>query len=176
MQPLRLATLNTMDRAAFSTALGFVFEGPPWIVAESWDARPFADLPTLHRALCATMLAAPEAQQVALLQAHPDLAGKAAIAGELTAESTREQASAGLDRLTVEEFERFTRLNHAYSERFGFPFVICVREHDKHGILEAFETRLANTREQELAAALGEVGKIARLRLEERLVDETQSR
>jgi len=104
-------------------------------------------------------------RQVALIQAHPDLAGKAAIAGELTAESAHEQSSAGLSRLAPEEFATFTRLNHAYRERFGFPFVICAREHNATSILEHFAARLEHTRTQEIDTALGEIAKIARLRL-----------
>ena len=111
------------------------------------------------------MYAAPIDRQVALIQAHPDLAGKAAIAGELTAELAREQSSAGLSRLAPEQFATFTRLNQAYRERFGFPFVICAREHSAAGILEHFATRLEHPRDQEIATALGEIAKIARLRL-----------
>src|SRR3712207_2943925 len=108
---------------------------------------------------------APEDRRLALIRAHPDLAGKAAIAGELTPESTREQASARLDRLSPEEFATFTRLNQAYRDTFGFPFVICVREHTKASILENFAARLHNGREQEIDIALGEIAKIAKLRL-----------
>jgi len=146
-------------------ALGPLFEGSPWIADATWPERPFAGIAQLHQALCATMHAAPSDRQVALIQAHPDLAGKAAIAGELTAESTREQSSAGLDRLSPAEFATFTRLNGEYREKFGFPFVICVREHSKTSILESFKIRLEHQRDQEIAAALGEIAKIARLRL-----------
>ena len=111
------------------------------------------------------MYAAPAERLVELIQAHPDLAGKAAIAGELTAESAREQSSAGLSRLAPEQFATFTRLNQAYRERFGFPFVICAREHSATNILEHFATRLEHPRDQEIATALGEIAKIARLRL-----------
>jgi OHCU decarboxylase len=115
--------------------------------------------------LCATMRGAPTEQQVALIRAHPDLAGKAAIAGDLTPESTREQASAGLDRLTPDEYARFNHLNAAYRDAFDFPFVICAREHTKHSILASFEARLQNDRPSEIATALDEIAKIARLRL-----------
>jgi OHCU decarboxylase len=115
------------------------------------------------------MYAAPHNRQLALIRAHPDLAGKAAVAGELTAESTREQSSAGLDRLTPEEFARFTELNTAYRERFAFPFIICVREHTKASILGQFAERLGHSHDQEIAFALGEVAKIARLRLFDRV-------
>src|SRR5688572_3269218 len=109
--------------------------------------------------------ATPE-EQLALIRAHPELAGKAAIDGSLTEASAAEQASAGLDRLTPAEFERFHALNSAYAQKFGFPFIICVRLTDKAGILAAMERRLANDRDTEIAAALGEIGEIVKLRLE----------
>jgi OHCU decarboxylase len=163
--PIALAEVNDLSRDEFVEALGPLFEGSPWIAAATWLARPFTSIDQLHQALCATMYAAPVERQVALIQAHPDLAGKAAIAGELTAESAREQSSAGLSRLAPEQFATFTRLNHAYRERFGFPFVICAREHSATSILERFATRLEYPRDQEIATALGEIAKIARLRL-----------
>lgn len=162
---LTLDEINALDRAAFVARLGFLFEGSPWIAEETWPTRPFASADALHGALVATMNGAPSQRKVALIRAHPDLAGKAAVAGELTPESTREQSSAGLDRLAPEEYARFSRLNAAYRERFGFPFVVCVREHTKDSILESFEARLRNGREQEIDTALGEIAKIARLRL-----------
>jgi OHCU decarboxylase len=157
--------VNALDQDEFVAALGPLFEHSPWIAAATWPARPFASLDQLHQALCATMYAAPVERQVALIQAHPDLAGKAAIAGALTAASAREQSSAGLGQLSPEEFAAFTRLNGAYRETFGFPFVICAREHTKTSILEQFAVRLEHSREQEIRAALGEIAKIARLRL-----------
>jgi OHCU decarboxylase len=162
---ITLQELNATDQEAFVDAIGFVFEGSPWIAAQAWYNQPFATLDDLHQALCAVMRSAPEALKLDLIRAHPDLAGKAAIAHALTPESTREQASVGLDRLSVEEFETFNRLNRAYGARFGFPFIICVREHTKESILAAFGTRLAHGREQEIATTLDEIAKIARLRL-----------
>jgi 2-oxo-4-hydroxy-4-carboxy-5-ureidoimidazoline decarboxylase len=163
--PMTLAAVNALDQGGFVAALGFLFEGSPWIAAETWPARPFASLDQLHQALCATMECAPIARKIALIRAHPDLAGRAAITGELTPESTREQASASLNRLTPEEFATFTRLNQAYRATFGFPFVICVREHTRESILASFAARLGHAREQEVATALGEIAKIAWLRL-----------
>ncbi len=168
---LTLAEVNLLDRASFVAKLGFLFEGSPWIADSTWPARPFADLDQLHQALCAIMYAAPLDRQLALIRAHPDLASKAAIAGDLTPESAREQSSAGLDRLAPEEFARFTQLNQAYRERFAFPFIICVREHTTTSILDHFAVRLANTREQEIQTALGEIAKIVRLRLLDLLAD-----
>jgi len=163
--PMALAVVNALDQDAFVAVLGALFEGSPWIAAETWLSRPFASHNALHHALCATMYAAPPERKVALIRAHPDLAGKAAIAGELTPESTSEQSSVGLDRLSPEEFARFTRLNQAYLDTFGFPFVICVRENTKDSILASFAARLQYPRDQEIETALGEIAKIARLRL-----------
>ena len=163
--PNTLAVVNDLSRDAFVAALGPLFEGSPWIAESTWPARPFATIDQLYQALCATMYAAPIERQVALIQAHPDLAGKAAIAGALTAESAREQSSAGLSRLAPEQFATFTRLNRSYREKFGFPFVICAREHNARSILEHFATRLEHHRTQEIDTALGEIAKIARLRL-----------
>jgi 2-oxo-4-hydroxy-4-carboxy-5-ureidoimidazoline decarboxylase len=165
MGHLTLDEINALDHNAFVARLGFLFEGSPWIAAETWPARPFADAEALHRALCATVEAAPVERKLALIQAHPDLAGRAAVAGALTPESTREQSSAGLDRLTPEQFARFNRLNTAYRDTFGFPFVICVREHTRESIMANFEARLQNDRQREIASALAEIAKIARLRL-----------
>lgn len=127
----------------------------------------------LKRALNSAMYGAPRENQLELLRAHPDLAGKAAVAGELTLESGREQASAGLDRLTPEEFEFFTRVNRAYREKFGIPMIFCVREHTKESILENAGERLENTPEEEVNTALSEVSKIADLRLQDLLMNNT---
>jgi 2-oxo-4-hydroxy-4-carboxy-5-ureidoimidazoline decarboxylase len=166
---ITLARINALDRMSFTSALASVFEGPPWIVEQAWEARPFASVAALHRALCDVMYAAPVERQVELLRAHPDLVGRAALAGTLSRESTAEQASAGLDRLTPDEIATFQRSNVAYQERFGFPFVICARENKKESILAGFAARLGHTREQEIATGLGEVAKIAALRLRDLL-------
>ena len=142
-----------------------LFEHSPWVEARA-DARPasgdrLADL-------MAVVADATEEERVALIRAHPELAGKAAVDGTLTQASAAEQASAGLDRLTPEEFERFHALNAAYKARFGFPFVICVRRTDKAGILAAMEQRMDNSREAEIDTAIAEIEAIVRLRLEDR--------
>lgn len=167
MQPnkISLQQLNQLNQEAFTAALAAVFEHSAWVAAESWQQRPFADITTLHQALCATMRHASPERQLALIGAHPDLAGKAALAGELTAASNHEQASAGLDRLSAEEFTLFTRHNNAYRERFAFPFIICVREHTKQSILDSFAQRLIHSPEQEMQTALDEIAKIAWLRI-----------
>ena len=162
---LSLAEINKLDRTAFVARLGPLFEGSSWIAEETWPARPFADLRQLHAALCERMYAAPIERQVALIRAHPDLVGKAALAGTLTPESTREQASAGLDRLSPDEIAEFTRQNRSYQDRFGFPFVICARENKKESIMAGFHTRLQHDRDEEVATALREIARIAWLRL-----------
>ncbi len=171
---LSIAQINALDRDEFVARLGFLFEGSPWIAAQTWPRRPFESVTDLHRALCETMYGAPQERQVALIQAHPDLVGRAALAGTLTPQSTQEQASAGLDRLTPDEIATFTRLNARYRERFGFPFVICARENKKESILAGFAARLDHSREQEIATALHEIAKIANLRLRDVAADQPE--
>lgn len=163
----KLAQLNTWDREAFTAALGHLFEHSPWVAEETWPRRPFPTPEALHTALCATMRAAPRARQLALIRAHPDLAGRLARQRQLTAESTREQASAGLDQLTDAQMAEFTRLNEAYRARFDFPFIICARLNARDAILSAMQARVNNAAEVEFATALGEIEKIARLRLQD---------
>jgi urate oxidase len=156
---------SNLNREGFVAMFGPVFEGSPWVAEEAWHARPFGSLSGLHAALVEAMYGAPDERRLDLIRAHPDLAGKAAIAGDLTPESTREQTSAGLDRLTPEEYEAFTEMNRAYHRKFGFPMVVCVREHTKESILTNAATRLEHAPEQEMENALAEISKIARLRL-----------
>ena len=156
---------NSLDREQFVDRLGFLFEGSPWIAERAWQARPFASLDDLHQALCRAMYEATEEQQVSLIRAHPDLVGRAALSGSLTPESSREQASAGLDRLSAEEIATFDRLNGEYKARFDFPFVICARENKKDSILDGFASRMHNSRQREISTALHEISKIAYLRL-----------
>ncbi|EXS71212.1 2-oxo-4-hydroxy-4-carboxy-5-ureidoimidazoline decarboxylase [Sphingobium sp. Ant17] len=153
-----------LSNAKFVEKFGFLFEHSPWVVKRAAARRPFADL---HAGLMKVVAGASEAEQLSLIRSHPELAGKAAIDGTLTAESTAEQASVGLDRLTPAEYTRFNTLNAAYRNRFDFPFIVCVRLTDKAGILAAMESRLANDRKTELAAAIFEIGKIVKLRLQE---------
>ncbi|MCC4631962.1 2-oxo-4-hydroxy-4-carboxy-5-ureidoimidazoline decarboxylase [Xanthomonas dyei] len=152
-----------LDDAAFVARYREVFEHSPWVVERAARRRPFEDV---YRGLMQVVFDASPQDQVALIRAHPELAGKAAIDRTLTAASAAEQASAGLDRLSEDEFTRFHALNQAYRQRFGFPFVICVRLHDKAGILAALEQRLDASRDAEIATALAEIGKIVHLRLE----------
>jgi len=159
--------INELDRAAFVERFGPLFEHSPWVAETAWDDRPFEDREELYEALVAAMYAASRDRKLELIRAHPDLAGKAAIDGSLTDSSRREQASAGLDRLTPDEYAAFTRTNRAYRERFGFPLVVCAREHTKESILRVAAERLEHSEEEEVRVALEEIAKIARLRLED---------
>jgi 2-oxo-4-hydroxy-4-carboxy-5-ureidoimidazoline decarboxylase len=160
-----LATLNNARRAEFTAALGHLFEHSPWVAEETWPRRPFRDAAHLHAELCATMRRAPRERQLALINAHPDLAGRLAQQNQLTLESTREQASAGLNRLADAELAAFQQLNADYRARFGCPFIICARLNAKDAILAAMRRRIAHAPEQEFETALGEIEKIASLRL-----------
>ncbi len=161
-----IEALNAASADAFVAAVGFAFEDSPWVARAAYARRPFADRAALHAALTAVVAEAGEAQQVALIAAHPDLAGRVAREGRLTADSRREQAAAGLDRLTPGELARFAELNARYRARFSFPFVICAREQTKATIVRALERRSESDRATEIATALTEIAKIARLRLE----------
>jgi 2-oxo-4-hydroxy-4-carboxy-5-ureidoimidazoline decarboxylase len=164
---MTLKQLNSLSREEFVHIIGPVFEHSPWIAEATWPNRPFANLENLHLALCETVQRAGEENQLALIRAHPDLVGRAALAGTLTPQSTSEQASAGLGKLTPEEIETFQKSNAAYREKFGFPFVICARLNKKEAILDGFRIRLNHSREQEIKTALAEISKIAELRLQD---------
>lgn len=162
-----MAGLVSLTREEFVGRFGGVYEHSPWVAEAAFD-RGLSACDTaeeLHRALSAIMRAASPEAKLALLEAHPDLAGRLARAGRLTAESTQEQASAGLEHLTDAERSRFTELNEAYKQKFGFPFILAVKGRGKAEILAAFEQRLAHSRESEFATALDEVDRIALLRL-----------
>jgi len=169
MMKMTLANLNAADEAGFMAALGDVYEHAPWVAQAALKQRPFATLVALHAAMMDAVRAAPPEQRLTLIKGHPDLAGKAARAGTMTVESKAEQASAGLDRLSEAEFAQFHRLNDAYREKFGMPFIICVRRHSKDSILQQFERRLQNTMSAEIETALGEIVRIAALRLDQRI-------
>jgi OHCU decarboxylase len=160
-----ITELNTLSRDEFVRVIGPVFEHSPWIAEETWENRPFPGLNKLGHRLCETVLIAGEKKQLALIRAHPDLVGKAALAGTLTAASNSEQASAGLNQLTPDEIADFQKFNQAYRDKFAFPFVICARLNKKEAILNGFRARLKNSRELEIQTALEEIFKIARLRL-----------
>ena len=157
-----------MSRDGYVARFGGVFEHSPWIAERAYDAGGLQETPTaegVHVALVGQFRAATASEQLGVLRAHPDLAGKLAIAGDLTEESRNEQAGAGLDRLSADEHARFTALNTAYTDKFGFPFIIAVKGLTKDDILAAFESRIDNTPEQEFETALRQVERIALLRL-----------
>lgn len=161
---------SQLDRAAFVALYGPIYEHSAWIAEAVFDAGPgsLADSPAaLHAAMRAVVDAAPQERQLALLRAHPDLAGRLAVSGELTAQSASEQAGAGLDKCSTAEFAEFSRLNAAYKAKFGIPFVMAVKGRRREEILAAFERRLGNDRLVELQTALDEVHKIARFRLDD---------
>ncbi len=163
--PVDMAPINAMDRAAFVVKFGGIFEKSPWVAEKAWEKRPFASLDDMHAAMVAVAKNAPAAQQLALLRSHPDLAGKEAQAGAMTASSVAEQASAGLNALSPPEFAELSNLNAAYKAKFGFPFIIAVRMHTKEGIFFEFKRRLNNDTQTEFANDLQNVYIITRLRL-----------
>jgi OHCU decarboxylase len=167
VQPCSLSQLNSLARDEFTSIIGPVFECSPWIAEATWASRPFLSLDQLHGALCAIVQESGEEKQLALIAAHPDLVGRAALEGTLTPASTSEQAAAGLNRLAPEEIAAFQRFNRAYRDKFGFPFVICARLNRKEAILSAFPARLAHGRVEEIKAALEEIYKIAYFRLQD---------
>jgi 2-oxo-4-hydroxy-4-carboxy-5-ureidoimidazoline decarboxylase len=162
---LDMASINAMDRAAFVRKFGGIFENSPWVAEKAWEKRPFASLDDMHAAMVAAAKYAPAAMQLVLLQSHPDLAGKEAEAGTMTASSVAEQASAGLNALSHAEMVRMSDLHAAYKKKFGFPFIIAVRMHTKEGILFEFNRRLQNDTQTEFANDLENVYIITRLRL-----------
>ena len=173
-----------LSRAAFVARFGGVYEHSPWVAERAYDAGPLpsflsepgrgpdgelrevSEAHALGEVLAGFVAAASNEEKLALIRAHPDLVGRAALAGDLTAESTDEQASAGLDHCSRDELARFKAANTAYHERFGFPFVLAVRGRNRAAILEVFEQRLQNDSETEFRAALAEIDRIALLRLE----------
>lgn len=167
---MTLDQLNALDREAFTRALGAVFEHSPWVAERAWPQRPFASLEALHAAMCEAVRQAGPAAQLNLIRAHPQLAGKAAIAGELSADSAREQRGAGLDQCSAEEYLRLTELNAHYQARFGFPYILAVRGHTRTSILADLAARLPNARQAEMLEALRQIERIAALRLADLVV------
>ena len=163
---MNISDVNVMAEAAFVAALGGVFEHSPWVAQRAFAARPFANVAALHAAMVAAVDAATEDERLALLRAHPELAGRAAVRGELTADSTTEQAGAGLAQCSPEEFARITALNRRYNERFGFPFILAVKGWDRAGIIGEFARRVERDRASELAECLAQVARITRFRLD----------
>ena len=165
-QKITIAQLNQMSPKEFTAALGEIWEERPEIAKRAYQSRPFANLNALYESMVAVVQKMSDKEQLDLIKAHPDLGAKTKMAEA----SVEEQAGVGLDRLSKSEYRRFQNLNQAYKNKFGFPFIIAVKYHTKESILEAFESRLENSQEQEKQQALTEISKIARLRLESSLV------
>lgn len=157
--------LNAMSQEEFTAALGAIFEHSPWVAQRAAARRPFAGVQQLHDAMADAVRAASEAERIALIRAHPELAGKAAVRGELTEESTREQKGAGLDQCSPEEFAQLQDLNSRYNEKFGFPFVIAVKGHNRQSILDNFRRRLENDRDAEAKECIEQIIRIGGFRL-----------
>lgn len=163
---LDLDRINGLSRDECVAQLGGVFENAPWVAGTAFEARPFASIEALHAAMMAVVRNAPTETRLAFLNGHPELAGPEARARAMTAESSQEQGSAGLDRLSEEEAATFDRLNAAYRARFGFPFIVAVRGRALREILTLFEQRIARAPAEEEATALDEIATITRMRLE----------
>lgn len=168
---MTVGELNALDERAFINALAGVFEHSPWIVERAASLRPFASRDALHAALVDTVARASDEEKLALLRAHPDLAGHVATAGALTSDSASEQSSAGLDACTPDERARIRTLNRRYRERFGFPFILAVRGLDRSSILDTFARRIERERDVEFRECLAQVARIARLRLDALVTD-----
>jgi 2-oxo-4-hydroxy-4-carboxy-5-ureidoimidazoline decarboxylase len=162
-----LSELNSCSKDDFVAALANIFEYSPWIAEQAAAARPYPGVKALLAAMKDAVDRAPAEQRLALIKAHPDLANKTQRAAGLTVESTAEQNSLGLDRLSDAEFEAFERVNNAYRAKFGFPYIVCVRRHTKDSVLRDFERRLPNDVATETQASIEEICKIAALRLDQ---------
>lgn len=169
MSRFQSLTPSRLSREDFVKVFADIYEHSPWVAEKAYDLGQDASIDEvdgLHQRMADLLLSASHEIQLALINAHPDLAGKAAIQGELTESSTSEQAGAGIHQCTAEEFARFTELNDAYKAKFGFPFIMAVKGSNRHQILAAFEERIHNSPEQEFARALAEINKIALFRLQ----------
>ncbi|HET9045566.1 MAG TPA: 2-oxo-4-hydroxy-4-carboxy-5-ureidoimidazoline decarboxylase [Casimicrobiaceae bacterium] len=162
---MTLDELNRLDKHAFAKALGGIYEHSPWVAAGAAGKRPFASVDALAAALAAVVAGANEARQLALIRAHPELAGKALVRKELTAESTGEQAGAGLTDCSPAEFARLADLNRRYNVKFGFPFILAVKGYDRAGVIAEFARRVEHDRATEFAENLRQIDRIARMRL-----------
>ncbi|NUR11615.1 MAG: 2-oxo-4-hydroxy-4-carboxy-5-ureidoimidazoline decarboxylase [Bradyrhizobium sp.] len=176
MPQISLADLNAAAKADFVAALANVVEYSPWIAEQLAGKRPFAGINQLHAALMAAIQSAEPDVQLALIRAHPDLASKTRRAAGLTTESTDEQNSAGLDRLSDAEYAAFERVNSAYRAKFGFPYIVCVRRHTRDSVLRDFEIRLRNIAKTETRRAIEEIGRISALRLDQLVIADDKPR
>lgn len=164
---ITLDQLNAMPQSEFVRVLGGIFEHSPWVAEQVAPLRPFQGIDDLHQAMVDRIVDAGLDAQMALIRAHPELAGKAAVRGELTPESTSEQRGAGLDQCSPEEYSELTALNQAYREKFSFPFILAVRGHDRRSIIEQFRRRLALTPAEETTECLEQIYKIGKFRLDD---------
>ena len=163
---MTLSDLNRLDQAKFVAALAGIYEYSPWVPERAWSRRPFVDINDLHAALAAVVAAAEKDEQLALIRAHPELAGKAMTDGSLTADSTAEQSRAGLMHCSPAELARLRELNARYNANFGFPFILAVKGYDRAGVMAEFARRVDNDAAEEFAENLRQIDKIARLRLD----------
>jgi 2-oxo-4-hydroxy-4-carboxy-5-ureidoimidazoline decarboxylase len=166
-EQLTIARLSCLDRAAFVGAVGAVFEHTPWVMERAWEKRPFASRAALYEVLRTVLAETGRDELLALINAHPELAGKAAVRGDLTADSAREQAGAGLKLCTPEEFASLQHLNAAYRKKFGWPFIVAVKGLSRQGIIGEMARRLARPAEDEFAEALAQILRIASFRLDD---------
>lgn len=169
-EKITLQQLNTIDVNGFTKLLGGIFEHSPWVAEQVAGQRPFDSVAKLHAAMVSRVEAAGVATQLALIRVHPELAGKAAVKGELTDESTKEQSGAGLNQCSPDEFETLQQLNTDYNQKFGFPFIVAVRGHTRHSIIALFAERLKNSPEREMGECLQQIYKISGLRLHDLVV------
>ena len=168
---MTLDELNLLDRGPFVSAIGWVFEHSPWVAERAWAGRPFPHLDALHKAMVKQVETASREEQVALLRAHPDLGTRARISDAPISDASRaEQAGVGLDKLTTNEFEQLQQLNALYRDKFGFPFLYAVKGSTKHDILRSLRERVGEPAEREFQAALQQVYRIARFRLEDTIL------
>ena len=166
-QRYAIGEIGAMPCERFVAALGSIFEHSPWVAERAWGKRPFTTVDALHAAMSEVVDTADASLQMQLINAHPELAGKAAIRGELTDESTREQSGAGLDQCTPQEYAELQSLNRAYRDAFGIPFILAVRGYDRAGIIEQMRRRLANDKDTETRESLAQIYRIARFRLDD---------
>jgi OHCU decarboxylase len=165
---LCLRRVNALDQAEFTALLGGIYEHSPWVASRSWPQRPFENLARLRAAMAEVLDRASADERMAVIRAHPELTGKAGVRRDLTADSRAEQAGAGLEHCSPEEFAQLTQGNRAYEEKFGFPFIIAVKGLGRQDIIEALQRRCGRSREEEIAEALAQVHRIAAFRLGEK--------
>ena len=163
---MRLADINALDRSGFVAALADIFEHSPWIAERAYEARPFASVDELHRAMLRVVQSASRDEQLALIRAHPELAGRAMVRNEMTPDSTKEQSDAGLTSCSPEEYRRLVDLNARYNTKFGFPFILAVKGYDRGGVIAEFARRVERDVDTEFAEALKQIATITRFRLE----------